>query len=154
SLIWAHSYRDPPPATAQDNAPPAPLGDLLRSSWKVSAPVVQAGRVVFTAPDMATIRCLSLRDGALLWKADRQGSDLSLAGVFDGKVLLVGTDGCRALRLTDGASLWQAPLTTPSGQGVASGSHYYLPLQNGDVCTIDLASGTIRATARSRHGEA
>ena len=56
-----------------------------------------------------------LHTGSLLWKADRTPADLYLAGVPGGKVLVVGRDGCRALRLADGKEAWRLATEPPSG---------------------------------------
>jgi outer membrane protein assembly factor BamB len=120
--------------------------------------VVQDGRVVFTAPDGASVHCLNLGDGSLVWKAPRAADDLYLAGVAGGKVLIVGKRQCRALRLTDGSPLWQLATGLPSGQGVFSGHLYYLPLKEGrghepEVCTIDVDTGKDVAHTRPHRKE-
>ena len=107
------------------------------------APIIQDGKVIFTAPDGNAIHCLNLQDGNSIWQADRR-DDLYLAGVFQGKVLLVGKNMCRALSLADGKhQLWQVETGMPSGQGVASGPHYYLPLKKGAVAVIDMEKGIV-----------
>src|SRR5262249_42050211 len=77
------------------------------------------------AADDPALHCLSLSDGKRLWKAD-MNDDLYLAGVFGNAVLLVGKKHCRALRLSDGESLWRVETGVPSGQGIALGQVYYL----------------------------
>ncbi|HLJ93661.1 MAG TPA: PQQ-binding-like beta-propeller repeat protein [Gemmataceae bacterium] len=168
SLVWAFPYREktpessPPrfgPGMQRGRLPPgaAPVigvdiyGNLqkLSGDWKMSAPIIQDGKVVFTAPDGGAIHCLNLRDGTPLWQAERR-DDLYLAGVFGGKVVLVGKSTCRALRLADGRQqLWQVETGLPSGQGVASGPFYYLPLKKGEVCKIDLEQGIVVAHSPS-----
>src|SRR5262249_13994969 len=138
--------------------PPGPMaigfdvfGNLqkLSGDWKMSAPVIQDGKVVFTAPDGGAIHCLNLRDGEPLWQAERR-DDLYLAGVFHGKVILVGRNTCRALSLADGRQqLWQVETGMPSGFGVGSGPYYYLPLEKGEVCKIDLEQGMVVAHSPS-----
>ena len=61
----------------------------LSGEWKMSAPLIHDGKVVFTAPDGGAIHCLSLKDGNFLWQAERK-DDLYIAGIFQGKVVLVG----------------------------------------------------------------
>src|SRR5262249_45823511 len=101
------------------------------------------------APDEATLHCLSLRDGALLWKADRPEGGLFLAGVAAGRVLCVGVRDCRALDLADGKVAWKVDTGRPAGQGVLVGTKYYLPLQPAErgkpaeICVIDLEQGAI-----------
>jgi outer membrane protein assembly factor BamB/tetratricopeptide (TPR) repeat protein len=163
SLVWAFPYREKTPEPfprfpAGRRLPPGafaigfdPFGNLqkLGGDWKMSAPIIQDGKVVFTAPDGGAIHCLNLRDGEPLWQAERR-DDLYLAGVFQGKVVLVGKNTCRALSLADGRQqLWQVETGLPSGLGVASGSYYYLPLKKGEVCKIDLEHGIVVAHSPS-----
>jgi outer membrane protein assembly factor BamB len=166
SLVWAFPYRektkaaDPPMQRfgrrmvmgipGQDQT-----GDLqgLSSQWKMSAPIVADGKVVFTAADGGAIHCLNLQDGNSLWQAERR-DDLYLAGVYQGKVILVGKNTCRALNLADGKQqLWQVETGLPSGLGVASGGFYYLPLRKGAICKIDLEKGQVVATSSAPRGE-
>lgn len=162
SLVWAHSYREASQGLPQrvpvqmlpgGNNPQlfnVPRGGgmfmtaapLSAPDWKTSAPALERGRVVFAAPDGASVHCLNLRDGSLLWKEERK-DDLYMAGVFQGKVLLIGKAMARALSLEDGKLLWRVETGMPSGQGVASGHFYYLPLRRGEVCRIDLEKGTV-----------
>jgi outer membrane protein assembly factor BamB len=160
SLLWAHSYQEMP-----DNplpAAPAVIGNrgfrqysqqpLTPPSWASSAPIIKDGRVVFTAPDADAVHCLRLRDGTLLWKEQRSG-DLYLAGVYRGKVVLVGRDFCRALNLEDGKEVWKVQTGMPSGRGVASASTYFLPLKTGEVWAVEIDTGKVLARSRSPKGE-
>src|SRR5262249_36704170 len=111
-------------------------------------PVIADGKVVFTAPARNTIDCLNLRDGSKAKRTNKIDSDPYLAGVYAGKVLLVGKEHCRALDLKDGSQAWTLPTGMPSGRGVASDNIYYLPLeksaqspQEPEVCSIDVAKG-------------
>lgn len=173
SLLWAYYYRDraapagpeagmgakggmvAPPGVAmqQPNLGPLP------SSWKVSAPIVLDGKVVFTAPDGTTIDCLNLKDSSRLWRHNRANGDLYLAGVYAGRVLIVGKDRCRALDLKDGSQVWSLETGQPAGRGVASDNVYYLPLKAAaaaphgpEVCAIDVAKGEVVAHTKSRRG--
>jgi outer membrane protein assembly factor BamB len=110
--------------------PYQPFMPRLAGNWKNSAPIVASGKVLVTAPDANALHCLNLRDGSLLWKADRTADDCYVAGVSDGKVLLVGTQACRALDLADGKPLWNTPTGLPCGHGVAAGKLYYLPIRD------------------------
>lgn len=148
SLAWAHGYRQQPGA-------PSALSFVTGPVWKGSAPIVQDGKVIFTAADDDAVTCVNLRDGALLWRLPRTEDDLYLAGVYQGKVLLVGRNACRAVSLADGTKqLWTISTGLPSGQGVASGNLYYLPLHRGAICALDLDKGTIAATVEAPNGGA
>jgi outer membrane protein assembly factor BamB len=170
SLVWAYAYRD----KSQADSPEEEQRKQLRAQpwrvqqqgtipvgpeqWKASTPIIQDGKVVFTASDGAKVFCLNLRDGSLRWNAERK-DDLYLAGVYNGRVLLVGKNSCRALNLDDGKQLWTLETGMPSGQGVASNNVYYLPLRSGahtkepEVCLINIEKGTIEAQPKSRKRE-
>src|SRR5205823_4044364 len=143
SLVWAKPYREGTQQVAQDPNPgmvrlnrgmvmmqqQMAYTQHLSPDWKAAAPVVQDGKVVFTAPDGASIYCLNLRDGSTVWKAGRS-DDLYLAGVYHGKVLLAGKQHFRALNLSDGRLTWSRETGQPSGQGGASEKVYYLPIKS------------------------
>ena len=59
------------------------------ANWHSAPPVIQDGKVVFTAPDANSVHCINLRDGTPVWKKRQSENDLYLAGVFGGKVLIV-----------------------------------------------------------------
>jgi outer membrane protein assembly factor BamB/tetratricopeptide (TPR) repeat protein len=164
SLVWAHPYREEQSTPEVPINPRGmrwngyPVNHNLNSDWKASAPIIHDGKVVFTPPDGSAVYCLNLRDGTEIWKESR-GDDVYLAGVYGGKVVLVGRNSCRALGLSDGKSLWSVETGTPSGQGVASNNTYYLPLKSGipskepEVCAINLDKGTVEARTKSRKKE-
>src|SRR5262249_22953201 len=79
-LVWAYPYREGEQVTEMRGH--RNFGGTVRMAmpvkapeWKASAPIVQDGRVLFTAPDASSIHCLRLRDGTRLWKIPR-GDDL------------------------------------------------------------------------------
>ncbi len=150
-LLWAVPYRDPQ-ANPNPNGFPGFDPNTYEALWKGCAPIIQGDRVVLTAPDDDSIRCLNLRDGSPVWKdlpdqkAQRTNDDLYVAGVFPDaagdKVLIVGRTSCRALNLTTGEEAWSGLQTgAPSGLGTACGKNYLLPLRNGNMGVIDVAQG-------------
>src|SRR5262249_20726827 len=170
SLLWSYSYR--PAATTFGVSAPVPTGgpvsypvaypgaqNVQLPAWKGSVPVIAGCRVVFTAPDGDGVYCLDLRDGRPLWQAGRQ-DDLYLGGVFGDKVLLLGQSACRALSLADGKPLWRLEAGVPSGQGVAAGGVYYLPVrarpggEGPGVSAIDGNQGKRTAFVPARQTEA
>jgi outer membrane protein assembly factor BamB len=172
SLVWAHSYRDGIPTPANDEGMPIRGrfrggfmmggGSLTQERWRPSAPIIQNGKVVFTAYDGSEAHCLNLRDGRLLWRVKREDDDLYLAGLFGPRVVFVGKGYVRALNLDDGKELWKLTTGMPSGQGTASADIYYLPLawaaddveKRPAVLAINLATGKpIASPARSRKKE-
>src|SRR5262249_7335732 len=105
SLLWAYAYREEPPPNPdaqpvfRGRFPPRPtltqVPPNLHWDWKMSAPVIQGGSLVFTAPDNGAIHCLRLRDGSRVWKAAGGDTDVYLAGVQDDLALVVGRQECR-----------------------------------------------------------
>jgi outer membrane protein assembly factor BamB len=180
SLLWAYPYRSPDalakPVIPQNNpwmVPPGwmrmPDGTLVKINpevyWEVTAPAIADGKVVFTAPDEKDIHCVNVRDGSRIWSATRDNDDLYMAGVFNGKVVIVGKNRTRALSLAKGEELWRLETGKPSGQGAASmppgGGDvlYYLPIRESassrepEVCAINVDKGMIQAHTRSRKRE-
>jgi outer membrane protein assembly factor BamB len=154
-LAWAYPYStspltfSEPTLTGRGRARASP--PVLIAMWKAPGTWIQDGRVVFAAPDAASIHCLDVRDGSLRWKVERTEDDLYVAGVFSGKVLVVGQHACRALNLADGKQAWQLETGLPSGLGTAEGGIYYLPLRSVGrdhepaVFALDVARGAIAA---------
>jgi outer membrane protein assembly factor BamB len=178
SLVWAHAYRDPGTASTDSTNQPGFPGRVIiggrfgrrspqpttRGDWKSCAPIIQEGKVVFTSPDGNEVRCLNLRNGAKVWGQKRHEEDLYLAGVFAGRVLIVGKKSVRALSLEDGnREVWRVETGgMPSGRGVASDNVYYLPLREAAfpdkdkapaVVAIDIEKGRLVAQTRSRSKE-
>lgn len=172
SLVWAYPYREKSdsdewkPGMNRGGAAPGPGWVMLpdgrwhnpnaNQQWRVSAPVIVDGKVIFTAPDARSLHCVNLRDGTPLWKVNRTDDDQYLAGVFSGKVVIVGRKTARGISLARGETLWTVETGLPSGQGVASENVYYLPLKEAgqtkepEICAIDLERGQVIAHTKSR----
>jgi outer membrane protein assembly factor BamB len=166
SLAWAHAYRDeflPPDGEPlnwgrRGRYVPRDL-PRLREDWKAAIPIIHGDRVVLTAPDAPMVQCLDLHSGAPRWKTDRRDDDLYLAGVFGGKILIVGRQNCRALGLNDGRLVWTVDTGLPSGRGMEAGGAYYLPLKSAlpskqpAIYAIDLDRGTILTRTPAPKGD-
>jgi outer membrane protein assembly factor BamB len=162
SLVWAFPYRD---RTLNENkAGWIQIDGQLynpngNNNWKVTAPIIADGKVVFAAPDATDLICLNLRDGSPLWRVKRGDSDYYLGGVYNGKVLVVGKDRVRALSLDKGEQVWSCDTGMPSGMGIASENFYYLPLSHEvgksepEIVAIDIDKGVIERRAESRKKE-
>jgi outer membrane protein assembly factor BamB len=127
------------------------------SRWEDSTLALADGTVVATPIDSEELHCLNLIDGRLLWKGPRE-DDLFLACIHRGRIVLVGQQAVRAVKLADGEPAWEGreiPLpddAIPSGRGFRSGNRYYLPLSTAEVATIDLDEGKLLGRAKSRSG--
>jgi outer membrane protein assembly factor BamB/tetratricopeptide (TPR) repeat protein len=163
SLVWAYSYREEPTVPNQPAVPGNPrFGNqpqpqhLNNSQWKLTPPIIQDGRVIFTAPDASSVHCLNLRDGTPVWSRKRAEDDLYLGGVYNGKVVVVGKRSTKAYRLTNGEDAWEVETGVPGGFGVASDNKYYVPVRESaaskepEICVIDVDKGAAVAHAHSR----
>jgi outer membrane protein assembly factor BamB len=165
SLLWEYSYREEPttPEVGHPQRMPGgiwfnPFGSSLGGDAKASAPLIHDDRVLITPPDSDSIICLNLRTGQRLWKQSRN-DDLYIGAVHKDAILMVGRSACHGISLQDGRQLWRIETGVPSGQGVACENVYYLPLrsagqsQEPEVCSIDMARGTVLAHTKSRRKE-
>ena len=90
-----------------------------------------------------------LQDGTVHW--EREQPDLVyLAGIVDGRCLLVCTHRFVALRLSDGQPAWnESPFVAipaggmPSGRGFCDGPCYYLPTTDPELLQIEIQSGRV-----------
>jgi outer membrane protein assembly factor BamB len=156
-LAWAYPYRSRTltysRATAGGRRPRISPPQVV-AEWKSPVTLIDQDRVLFTAPDEASIHCLNLRDGTLVWRRDRDRDDLYLAGVVAGHALVVGNHGCRALALEDGQQRWRVETGVPTGRGAAAGDRYYLPVRAAGskkqptIVVIDARRGTVLARVR------
>jgi outer membrane protein assembly factor BamB len=175
SLLWAYPYRDK--ADAEDNTnpnmgvggkwggirpglPPGMVQTPPQQGWRASAPIIQDGKVVFTAPDSRSVHCINLKDGAPAWSRPRQEGDLFLGGVVDGRAIIVGAKVVHAYDLAKGDEAWKVETGMPSGFGAASENVYYVPLKEAvatkepEICAIDVAKGAVVGHSKARAQDA
>ena len=124
--------------------------------WCDPGMLIAAGHVFLTPPGTDQLVCLRLADGHQAWSRLRRDG-LYVAGMHEGKVLIVGRKGLRALKLEDGSSAWPGDVGWPggavaSGRGYLGPSQYYVPLGNGEVAAVDLSKGEIALRMRSTDG--
>jgi len=163
SLLWGYRYDREHNANRRGNRVMLPLpngpnrGAQATHRWMDASVCIAEGRILATPIESESLHCLSLTDGELLWKQPRQ-SDLYVACVDQDKVVLVGRDAVRALRLADGKPAWDGRIvalpeqSAPSGRGFLSNDRYYLPLSSAEVACIDLKDGKTLHLSKSRNG--
>ncbi len=157
SLAWAYRYESKQTPRldfrGRRNLAPKHLG-----KWADSSITIAKGKVLLTPPESNSLHCLDLATGRLLWQRDR-GTSLYVAGVDDGRVLLVGQRSLSAVRLEDGEASWSQPKllleadAMPTGRGIMSDGKYYLPLSTAEVIAVDMELGEIVGRALSRSGQ-
>lgn len=167
SIVWARSYRLAQDANVPN--PNQPIGGRIRpfpngqmnmnlnaDRWRTSMPIISNGKVVFTAYDANSVMCLNLRDGEIIWEAARAADDLYIAGIFDGKVMVVGKSQVKFIDLNKGTQVASLQTGTPSGVGTASNNVYFLPTKpdrnnpEPEILSIDVKEMKIIAHTRSR----
>jgi outer membrane protein assembly factor BamB len=150
-LLWGYRYPRPQDGTNQRQAialhlmSRPPTGE---AGWLDARPTVADGRVLMTSADSEELLCLDLLSGRLVWAQDR-GTDLYVACVADGRVVLVGDDKVTAHRLADGSLAWPEDSAKfpadakSSGRGLLAGRYYYVPTTKAEILKVDLADGHI-----------
>lgn len=130
-------------------------GPSASSGWRDGSPTISGGRIILTPRESDEIHCVDLRSGAVVWKQARRDR-LYVAGVVDGRVIVVGRRGVESLALADGSETWESatPLdgACPSGRGVLTAGRLFLPLDTPEVVEIDLADGSVAARSPARGG--
>ncbi|HEX3999574.1 MAG TPA: PQQ-binding-like beta-propeller repeat protein [Pirellulales bacterium] len=190
-LLWGYEY--PPGPMDQNQQIMAMRFNMMNGGglsvpsyagnrWADSTATIADGHVLITPVEgEQPLFCLSLIDGKLSWRMDR-GENVYVAGVQDGKVILVGKRKVQAVSLVDtipgttkDASptpkpIWSVDLdparvagadgstmaavgAMPSGRGFLSGGKYFLPLSTAEVVCIDIAQGKLVDRTRSRKGD-
>jgi outer membrane protein assembly factor BamB len=163
SLVWGYQYVQYPSLNGRRdrgmlNARASYAGGAAMPHWLDAGVSIVDGRVLATPQESDSLHCLNLSNGKLLWKC-RRVDDLYVACADREKVVLVGRRSLRAVQLANGKAAWdgrKAALpdsSSPSGRGFVSGQHYFLPLGNAEVVSVDLDAGKIAQTAKSRKGD-
>ena len=147
SVLWAHRYAAHNTAGNAEREPGSQFIPQreLNAVWSPSAPVIAGNSIVYTPQEEPLLICLNAMDGHRIWEHPKERG-LYLAGVFDKKVLVVEETGVRAYHLSNGEPVWFSPFdegVLPSGRGVMVDHHYYLPLGNGELRSIDLETGKL-----------
>jgi len=153
SLLWGFRYaRTSPPLAAGWDGVVAAAGP---PGWRDATIRVAAGRVFLTPPEAGAAFCLDLATGRVLWQRPR-GDDLFLAAADERRVLFVGPSGATLLSAADGSPAGPvAPFpagTSPTGRGYPDRGGFVVPLSDGSLRRVDLASGSSSTVARSSRG--
>lgn len=146
SVLWAYRYLPEEEGERQDAGEegsalltPRELND----QWLATPPVMTGSYVVFTPSDGDVLVCLDLTQGRLVWQEDRDDG-LYLAGVTQEQAIVVGQSAVTARRLSDGKVAWSHDWDeglSPNGRSVIVGDQLYVPLSDGTLRLIALASG-------------
>lgn len=162
SLLWGYQYPRSP--LASQNVAQIQIMRMNGmdvdpqegEQWIDSSATISDGRVLLTPVESDELHCLDLSAGNLLWTRPREDG-LYLGCVDRGVAVVVGRKSVRGLKLADGEPAWVEPLVlssgaAPSGRGFFHQGRYYLPLSTAEVAAIDVATGRVVDSSRSRQG--
>lgn len=167
ALVWGYQYPRPIDSQRQELlGQGVVLGRLMSQGpdgpgerWIDALVTLAERRVLVTPVETNELHCLDLVTGEVLWKTIRKDG-LYLAGVRQGRVIVVGRGQVQCYQLADGSPGWaeggvDLPSgSQPSGRGCwGAADRYLVPLTTGEVAELDVATGTWVGRARSRHGE-
>jgi outer membrane protein assembly factor BamB len=123
-----------------------------QGKWIDSTATIADGAVILTPVESQELHCLDLLTGQAKWPAQPRDEMLYVACVYEGNIVLVGSNKLKAIRLADGQSAWTLPLeagSEPTGRGFLTEGHYYLPLAGEQLARIDLSEGKIVSRAKT-----
>ncbi|MEK6257592.1 MAG: PQQ-binding-like beta-propeller repeat protein [Planctomycetota bacterium] len=138
-LLWV-SFVDDVPDVQQQRQQRSYRAPTLGYAGFASHVVIADGRVAYLPPRSGRVHCLDLMTGKSLWTSPR-GDGEFVGNIVEGRVLVVGRQSCRSLALSDGSELWNSPTGQPAGRGLCLGDRYVLPLDDGRLVTLDMATG-------------
>ena len=162
SLLWGYEY--PRSERFQQlRGPQQPVNPFqqtvkseseVRDCWTDSCATIADGYVLLAPPDSDLLFCLDLFTGQEIWSA-RRGDNMFVAGIHNGKAILVGKREVTALRLADRKPAWPKPValpdkSMPSGRGLACGDSYYLPTTAKQLVRINLDTGRIESSVETK----
>lgn len=121
--------------------------------WLDSSVTIADGSVVLTPVESTELHCLDLLTGKARWPAQPRDDMLYVGCIHQGKIILVGKNKLKAVKLADGAAGWTTTIDlaneTPTGRGYYSGKHYFLPVTGQHLLKIDLDEGKIISRAKT-----
>lgn len=154
TLAWAYRYQRTKETLPVETGEVATAPVLSQGNRWVDGTVRVAEQfAVLAPPESAFVHCLNLADGKLVWKHPRT-TDIDIAGVQQGVVILLSKEGLRGLKLSDGSPAWKAPLkfparVFPAGRCLLESTKLYVPLTDGSLWEVSGRDGS--ATTSRRH---
>jgi outer membrane protein assembly factor BamB len=146
SLLWEREYdrSSKRPDLAQRRfafRTPQPQGHL----GFADVPQIHDRHVVYLPLLSQDVHCFNLFTGEPLWDEPApRGDGEYIAAVTEDIVLVVGRHSCRGLSLETGRQQWETRLGMSSGRGLHVGPHYLVPLEEGRIASIEIATGIER----------
>ncbi|QDT53640.1 Outer membrane protein assembly factor BamB [Caulifigura coniformis] len=161
--LWLTTYADPQPVDYRRMLQVNRIGRSVNDNvnldvtldvkeWSDTRTLFAGRNVLVTPADDSRLLCLDRESGKPLWTRPREQA-MSLGGVHDEVILLVGKSDIRGLSLKNGETLWTTSIPPASGRGIRMGGRYVLPLSTAEVLTVDITSGAPCARSPLASGE-
>lgn len=154
TLRWGYQYPRSDMAAIYRGGFRAQIGTVSNNAgggWLDATATIAEGCVILTPCESQQLHCLDLLTGKARWAPIPRDEMLFVACVHEGKIILVGKNRVRAVRLADGEPAWAADVSlegeVTAGRGYYDGRYYYLPLTGRQLCLIDLDQGKIAGRA-------
>jgi outer membrane protein assembly factor BamB len=150
ALQWTMYGADPSRTQAQPNIrlrPPFRVVWSRGMAGLLEFPAVVSNGVAFVANSWGSIRAVSMRDGALVWRYDiRNGKMASSPAIWGDDVIVHGMDGTVwALDRRNGRLLWHRWIGSPiESSPVVNDGVDYFGAWNGNVYALDLRTHRTR----------
>lgn len=146
TLLWAYSYEDPD-QRQQMYAWPSTMRKKYGQDGYPNLPMIEGDSIVYLPAYSEAIHCIDLHTGRPKWRARREdfASETAMEYVATSSaetVVIVGRRRCRGLSLRDGKEQWSIALASlPAGRGARIGANYLVPLADGGVVNLQVATG-------------
>ncbi len=150
TLLWGYDLtakngnQPNPPVLPRPPVPFPPPNPRPTVSWADPVATLVDGKAMLTSRYSNQLHCIGLMDGKLNWKAPR-GDSRYVLGCVDGRVLLLGASGVRALKMEDGKPVWDVKVGVEkiAGRGFIMDGKAYVPKTNSEIAVIDIAKGEL-----------
>ena len=172
TLLWAYRFTIPKPDDVRRLANGIQLrlqvlagnmaGMQMKSSaqgntdggkWIDSLPIITGDRVLLTPAGSEFLHCVNVRTGELLWRSPR-ADFITVAGVTNRMVILLGQKTAAAVSLDDGKIVWKQTIGMNDelvcGRGILSGNRLYVPIDSPAVVEVDTTNGEVVGTSLGR----
>ena len=147
NIAWLHRYKKagsvaPAEGASRRRSIATPA---LESQWSAAAPLVVGSSVIFTPAEVPSLIALDVATGQRLWSQPKNGRRY-VAGASERNIVVVSNDSVECLRAADGRTQWKQPLgpRNVAGRGVVTASHFHVPLDSGEIVSLDLKSGDVQ----------
>lgn len=122
--------------------------------WTDNRIFIIGNRVISAAGTVGPLECLDIETGDVKWSQPREKM-VTVATVNADHVVVLQTDGVRAINMSDGKDSWPGgAVELPngamvSGRGVVIQDKYYQPTTNSEVIAIDMENGNFTEHAQT-----